>query len=268
MQTQMLSKSFVMAAATMLLMSGCGTLDLRPTTHRTSPTSEQVKRGRSLLKKMEQAHGASVFRSKSTLPLNVDDDWSMAPFPLNLRIPFGTEKQSYVLEMAPKAETSLAFSSGTLDGETWAVGDNGQGIRRINGAQVESEDEASIRRTVQSLAFFFQAPFMLNDADVVFDLGEETFDEKIYERVFISWGTAEPQDDVDQFIAWIEKDTSHLAYLEHTLRSFVKSRSGVVAYRDHRSVDGVVIAHEVTSVDGVGGPPKIHQMKVRSVQSD
>ena len=89
-------------------------------------------------------------------------------------------------------------------------------------------------------------PFTFKDADIVFYIGEDQLkDGQIYDKVFVSWGKAAPQKDVDQWILYFDKETHLLKYADHTLREMMKFMKATAEYSNYTSSNGMVIPQKI-----------------------
>ena len=128
--------------------------------------------------------------------------------------------------------------------------------------RVQRYIDALLRR--YPISFFFLAPFRIEAAKTVFAAGQAEVNGRLYDRVFATWGDdGEPAEGVAHYLLWIDAETHLLGFVEFAPR--ILGRVAQVEYKDLRAVDGMVLPHELSLVDGVGGPLKIHRMKIRKV---
>lgn len=255
------TKHFALLAGLLLpLATGCSLKDLRPDGFQRAPSAAEETRGRELLQAMAKAHGLQRFEATERVQIDIDDDWSQARFPTGLANPFGAEHVRFQMEAGPRSKVAtLKLPSG----ERWGV-DGLHAFKVSAEGRKEWVEDDNINRTVKPISFFFLAPFRTQGARTVFAAGEQEVNGRTYHRVFLTWGEdGEPTDDVAHYLLWIDAETKLLGFVEFAPR--ILGRVAQVEYRDLRSVDGMVVPHQLRLVDGVGGPLKIHEMTVREV---
>jgi hypothetical protein len=254
-----MTRALVLAALATTAL-GCTLKDLRPDGFQRSPSTAEEARGRELLTKMADAHGLERFEASGRVQIVIDDDWSQARFPTGLSNPFGAEHVRVKMEAAPGSEVATLQLP---DGRIWGADGLHAFEVSADGHKAWVEDDR-ILRTVKPISFFFLAPYRLESARTVFAAGQQEVNGRVYDKVFVTWGEdGEPTDGVAHYLFWIDAETHLLGFVEFAPR--ILGRVAQVEYADLREVEGLVLPHQLTLVDGVGGPIKIHQMKVRDV---
>lgn len=143
----------------------------------------------------------------------------------------------------------LTLHNGDQAGEVWGL-EEGQHYIEKNGRREPNDDVASWSYPV-SLAFLMSLPFELKGGTAVQHIGAREIRGRTLEGVLVSWGTLEPQEDVDQWVAWFDPTTKHIRFTEFTFRAFLKSSVGVYAFDDHQRHEGAARAEEDRSDDVV-----------------
>ena len=242
---------------------GCGLKDIRPTTE--TPDDAAASRGRALLTAMADAHGgADRFKTSGAFRAAFNDDWSIVTFPFSLLKPYDVPQQEFdLVQIAGHDDGRQDFKNGSRAGTSFGT-TGGKEFTVKDGAATFAENDRGAF-SLATTGYLLQAPFRLGEADVVYFAGQGLVDGKRYEKVFLSWGQAAPQDTVDQFVAWIDADTMRLAFLEFTARGARKNISLVCAFEDYREIDGLQFAKRIRVVDAPGGASKLHIMNILDV---
>ncbi len=83
--------------------------------------------------------------------------------------------------------------------------------------------------------------------------GEAEHRGRSYERVFVTWGAAEPHLEDDQYLLWIDKETGLVEMVRYTVRELLLMTEGLthsltralgagtIHFDDYREIDGVMI---------------------------
>ena len=257
--------AFGMLAA--FVFAGCATADLRPDEFDAAESAADRDRGRALLNQMAAAHGGErEFKKSGVYRARVHDDWSPTSFPFTLLKPFPGKVQKYdMYQRAGTEDTRLVFLNGKLAGQEWGV-QQWETYTVKDGGEPRFKDNATIRFTGPAIGYFVQAPFRLPEATYVQSLGRLEHAGRSYERVFATWETPEPHKQIDQFVAWIDAETSRLRFLEWTARQQAKFVSGWMSFEDYKQVDGFWFAHKMTTVTEPGGKPNFHVVHLAELE--
>ena len=257
----------VLALAGLVVFQTFRLADIRPPELAdTGVTTEREQRGRELLSRLEEAHGGyaawNVWRGAR---VEFRDHWqgAMMRFAVMPWTESGLLMRSTMLRGSDASR--LEFLEGEDAGTTWGI-QNWITYRAAGGGAPTFEDDDTIRFWLPTIQYFFEAPFRLREGGVIADAGPETVAGITYQRVFISWGTAEPQSQTDQYLAWIHPDSGRLEYLEYTVRDMMPGVVGCMHYRDYRQVEDLWIAMTMSVVEGPGGPDALHRYELEDVR--
>ncbi|MEO1270029.1 MAG: hypothetical protein AAFX99_18230 [Myxococcota bacterium] len=260
---------FLLVAVVALIAVQTSTLsDLRPDElRRSGVTPEAEAKGRALLERMTEAHGGmATWRGHKTMEVELTDTWFKAVERLAV-MPWPESGQSLKLTMLLGQDISrLEFSDGPLKGESWGV--QHWAPYRVKAGETQPlfpQEDWEVTFWVPTVAYFMEAPFRLGEANVVAYVGERTIGGEVFEGVFLSWGSDAPQDKVDQYIAWIGRDSGRLTYLEYTVRDILPSITAVMHYRDYKEVQGIAVPMNMGTSEGVGMEDTGHRFDVASV---
>jgi len=214
------TKTMTGLAMTMVLASGC-TADIRPDAfakvERVSPDVEQ--RGRALLARAAEVHGAASFGAKQTYTMVIHDEWRgiarmMNPWPehdVDVRLSY----------RSGSFDARAEFLSGEEEGKTWGM----QAWKTYTAGAGEEpmfeqhDDAAFILPAIQYLNEFV---FRSHDDQLVSYLGTEEIRGKTYERVFVTWESLTPSASADQYIVYIDPDTGRVDKIGYTVRDIMK----------------------------------------------
>ena len=173
---------------------------------------------RALLHQAHTTHGGlDAWRAHDWVELDLDGDIPKTP----ARWGFGVAERatSVTVRFRPTAEV-LAV---TVDGADRYPGD----------------DRAHFLG--QSVQHLFELPFAMESADVLQAYGEQ----EGHQRIFASWGTAEPQRRVDQYILWRDAE-GRISDFQSTGRAITPFLRARVSLDQHREFEGFLLPTSVT----------------------
>jgi hypothetical protein len=256
-------------AALVSVASGCATVDLRP--ERLDASEASAARGRARLAAAVEAHGgAARFAATPQLEATLVDEWPgwlMRTF----ASPWPDATQRLVLQLAlPGDDGRLEIRGADGATETWGLQHWVSWSLDPTGApRFDPVGDADFDRKfwIPTIGYFLLAPFRLGEGGIVLDAGAREIGGRRHEGVFVTWGGLEPQAELDQYVAWFDAETHRLAWLEYTVRDFGGFIRGTMRYDDWRSVDGLVLPHRMTVVDGLGETEiGLHEMRVDTIR--
>ncbi len=229
-------------------------------------TPEREQRGRDLLARLEDAHGGyPSWAGRPAARVELRDHWPGAVMRA-LAMPWSESGLLMRSTMLRGSDASrLEFLEGELDGTAWGIQNWVTYTDPPGDDPPVFEDDDTIRFWLPTLQYFFEAPFRLREAEVVADAGPTTVAGVTYQRVFLSWGSAEPRPRVDQYLAWISPESGRLEYLEYTVRDMMPAVAGCMHYRDYRQVEDLWVAMTMAVVEGPGGPDALHRFELEQV---
>jgi hypothetical protein len=248
------------------LGAGCALSDLREDAVASRHiTAWEPARGRALLDALASRHGGlDRWRAARDARVIYQDTWPSAvvaaaasPWPS----PRQTIRQTLLLGQDISVVECL---DGPEAGLTWGIQHWHTWEQAPGGALVWTDNEG-VRFWLPTLQYFLEAPFRLGEADVVAWLGEAEAQGRRYELVFLSWGDAAPQEETDQYIAWIDRETGLLSYLEYTVRDMAGPLRAMIAYEGYRRADGFLVATTLRVVDAPGGETTLHRMDIEGM---
>lgn len=257
-------------ALLLLLTGACATADLRPEGG-TFPASAEAE-GRAWLVKAAEAQGGAALGAHRAISMWMRDEW---PGWLARAVAFPWPENGQLLRVDARV--------GTDDGRITFVGgpeaDSGWGIQqwvtyrfdaagKLDFDPVDDPDD-DIKFWIPTTMYF---PFMvwrLQEADVVRAMGPQTIGERTYQRVFVSWGRAEPQDEIDQYVVYIDEQTHLLRWARYTVRDVAGFAVGLMRYEDYREVGDLKLPYTLRVVPEFEAKETgLHRFEVDKVELD
>ena len=242
--------------------------DIRPGGH-SEATDEAQAAGARRLAALREAHGADAWEAHRTMEVTFVDEWPFALTRVALN-PWDEPAQRVRAKLIKRSwTTELELLDGRDAGMRWGL----QNWKTWTAAPQEDptfEDSWLVAVTVAGLRYFIELPLNQDTATVVTDLGPADWNDKRYERLYITWRTHEPQREYDQYVLWIDPDTGLLARVDFTIRALAGAAVARAVFRDHRMYEGVWLPSEIV-IDGVlptGQTLPVHTIRIEDVQWD
>ncbi|MEL6185925.1 MAG: hypothetical protein AAFU79_14975 [Myxococcota bacterium] len=265
----MSSVSFVV-----LGLAGCSLADLRPTELTAGQlNSEAEQQGREWLDRAIAAQGGPLEATdKKTVSLWLRDDWA-SDMMRRLATPWDFNRQLIRLDVAVGADDGrVTFAEGDRK-------DSGFGIQNWVTYQFQGDGDVvfdplddpdgAAKFWTPTLAYFPFLAWRIQEADVVRFLGTEKIGGRSLAKVFATWGSLEPQGDVDQYIVYIDTSTGLIAGATYTVRDMMKSIVGTMKYSDYREVEGFKLPFLINGVKELSSDEtESHRMVFEKVAFD
>lgn len=242
----------------------CRLYDFRTPLVKNGITPEMEIRGKTLLKEMGKAHGIDNYKSKINVRFIIRDDWR-GFLPRLVAMPWSKTNEQFQFDfLIDTNDSRLTFNENKHKGEVWGI-QNWATYKEVK-ERLIFKQKNKIKFWLPTVQYFMEMPFAIQDAQIVSYAGEDTYDGQQYDLVFVSWGKASPQKDIDQYLLWINKETKRLDIAQFTVRDKLPSLTGTMHYKDYREVEGALISFEQISVSNLGETDKyFHKYTVEEV---
>ncbi len=87
-----------------------------------------------------------------------------------------------------------------------------------------------------------------------------------YWIVYTFEGSVEKLDQHDQYLIYINAQNNRIDYVEFTMRDLMKSYKGVVHYKNHKTVQGILMPFWIGIADSIFQPNFDHYFTVESIE--
>lgn len=251
-------------------LGGCAAADLRP-----DPpvfTDDAETEGRAWLAKAALAQGAQTLEGHQTASLWLKDLWTgwvyktaAMPWPENgqpLRIDtrLGTD------------DGRVTFIGGPKAGQAWGIQQGATYIADTEGIltfDAVDDPDSKIQFWIPTTLYFPFIAWRIQEATVVRMISPQVIGGRTYQRVFVSWGTPEPQSDIDQYVIYIDHKTHFIRWANYTVRDIADFATGLMQYSDYRDVGGLKLPFSMRVVPEFNASEDgLHQYVVDRVELD
>ena len=104
----------------------------------------------------------------------------------------------------------LTALNGPLEGQGWALEDGKHFDLRDGERIAKARPDPHTKVIIKN--WWFQFPFRITEATVVAYAGQEEVGGTTYDRVYATWGSAEPNDTWDQYLLYLHPDTKRMEW--------------------------------------------------------
>ena len=230
-------------------------------------TETAASKGKEVLVRAAKVHGFQNWNMYNNLEIVGTDDWVhwMGRAFIN---PFPKARQEIRLQLLLGTWTSrleLLEASGTT--EVWGI-QAWNTYRSQVGQNPVFQSDKEIRFFLPTLQWWFEFPFRIVTASVITALSD--IQGSSFDRVFVTWGSLEPNREVDQYIVYVNKETGLIDRMEYTIRDKGGFVTGATTYLDYRAIDGIMVPFQFeASVIMPGGFEQVmHRVTVQSASWD
>ncbi|MEO1451837.1 MAG: hypothetical protein AAFV07_20065, partial [Bacteroidota bacterium] len=199
----------------------------------------QEDRARALLTEMAIAHGVDRWDSIAHYQVDFEDEFYGAMGESGNPFPETPTKIQLAYTPGDMKTATLAIQTGSQKGTIWGL-DAGKSYLQTGDA-TSYKDDPMVHFWLPTYQYFIEFPWRILEATAVGYGGEATIDGKACEAVIASWGTIEPQKDLDQYVIWIDKESKRIAKIAYTIREYYGFLTGAAYFKDYREFDGMLL---------------------------
>ena len=230
-----------------LLLSGCATADLFPKDLEVTP--DAAEQGKMLLLQSMQKRDPQDHWSQLTfMKVVARDNWESQTARLFTLIPQASQQVQFAFNLT-NDDAYMKFLEGDQNGNAIGIED---GVTYfVTRGKREEKTSKRVDSYLPPVKNYFLWPQTIHNLKNIVYLGEEDLGLRRYYKIFASNGDDFTGGAEDQYIIWVNRQTLHIEYIEFDLKELVKAYHGVVQYREYRDVDGVLLPHEITLLDGL-----------------
>jgi len=249
-----------------LNLTACKLADIR-TTEMAGTTDDA--RAMKVLHQMAKAHQVNRWDDIETYTFHVSDEYQGligtfgSPFP----------KGKAVLELSfiPQTYTGRGiFQDGKWKDKVWGI----QAWETYSNEEMEKgifheKPDKQIQFSIPTYQYFIETPWRIFEANIIRYAGEREKNGQVYDLVFATWETEEPQKEMDQYLLWVNRKTGVLDLVQFTVRDAGGWVHCTFYYDHYESLDGLLFPTEMTV--RMFGPEKentLHKMVVDHIQID
>lgn len=226
--------------ALLFTLAGCAA-DLRPDSLklRSQPRAHDEEKGRALLARAAQQQGAQAWSQHQAYTLVLRDQWSgLMPKLLN---PWpSSDVRVRVSFRANSFDARAEFLSGDEAGLIWGL-QSWKTYEAEPGQPIKFKDNDDAAFILPALQYLMEFIFREHGEQLVVYAGAEVVRGKRYERVFLTWRSLEPSDEVDQYMVYLDGESGRAEKIFYTVRDMMDAATGAIHFDDWRVIDGISV---------------------------
>ncbi len=224
-----------------LLLGSCKLADI----YGDMPSTKDDQKIEDLIAKVEEAYGGwENWNALTSVRVNGSDEWPTWHWRLLVN-PWKERKVDFQLDWQPLQDNvRIELLSGKQSGDIYGV-QQWVTYEMVDGSPVFKKNRA-IEFHLPTQVYFYEFPFRIREASTYAYGGTTKIEGKNYDRMMMSWNTLDPQRELDQYLLFINQETSRVEYLQFTVRDQGKFPTATAHYTDFRKVGDFTLPHKVT----------------------
>ena len=206
--------------------------DLRNDFLKKGLTPENVKKGKALITKLEDACGGyGNWKKYSTAHFTQTADW------------YDNETNWTINPQEFQMSCSIGGSDGTLTllngpqkGITWKIKN---GMTYTQDGKPDKKSHQMVWHKQSYKSYWFQFPFKIREAEFISYGGQREIKGVNYNIVYATWYSDGPNSKYDQFMLYLNPETHQLDWLEFTLRDRFSMATGISQFSNYQENNGI-----------------------------
>lgn len=175
--------------------------------------------------------------------------------------PFKELKMEFSINYIPKTFNGLMeILSGDEKGVIWGVQD-GTTYQKTNDNIVIKEND-KYEFSINTYQYFIELPNRITEATVIDYAGTKNIEGIKTEGIIASWGTVEPQKNIDQYVIWLDAKTKRIVKVDYTIREKFKFVRGEAFYSDYKDFNGYLLPTKIESKSNIKKDGFLHVKKI------
>ena len=137
-------------------------------------------------------------------------------------------------------------------------------ISADTGKVFTGDDE--VRVYIQSLRLYLMMVWKLQDFEILQYAGDSLILGENYDTIYITSVQVSATPDVDQYLAYYEKDTGALEWVEFTYRDIFSWYRGVLKFGYYENWEGKQFPRRITILDKFGDTDFVHEIRIERIE--
>ncbi|WP_158977310.1 hypothetical protein [Cellulophaga sp. L1A9] len=239
------------------LFIGCKLTDLRPQGYEYPNNIEKAKY---LLEEMGKAHQIEKWNDIETYNVIFEDEFY--GFLGERTHGFKEQKMEFSLNYIPKTfDGQLKILNGKEKSEIWGI-QSGNTYRLDEKGNLKVEENKNMKFYIPTYQYFIEFPSRIQEATAIDYLGTKMINGAKAEGIIASWNTVEPQNDLDQYVIWIDAISKRIIKIAYTVRDKYRFVSGVAHYQDYKEYNGIILPSTMPVESNLLKKGFLHKMSI------
>ncbi len=217
-------------------------------------------KAKQLLSEMGKAHGIEYWNTIDTYNITFKEEFY--GFLGKFSHPFKESDLTFSLSYIPKTYNGqFEFLTGEQKGTVWGIQD--WQTYEKKGDQILKDEDKEKKFWIPTYQYFIEFPSRIQEATAVDYMGQKVIDGITAEGVIASWGTVEPQKELDQYVVWINAETKQIIKIDYTIRDVNKFVVGVAYFKDYKNYNGLLLPSEFPVKSNLLKDGFLHKMSIK-----
>ncbi len=247
-----------------LMLTGCSTANLISEDRQQEWTSLDLKKTIQQLQQevLRQIDPSNRYQPGTIMQLTASDTWNSTL--IRWMTPLDRDKQLFQARLRLYHRgIEYTFLNGEKKGQT--IGFDGQSYEyaATEKSYKESAGSSLYLKPLQSYMEWSQT--LIRNSTLTL-LGIREIENTPYWVAYATEGSAEELDQYDQYLIYINTQNNRIDYIEFTMRELMKSYKGVIHYRNHKMVQGILMPFWIGIADSLIQPDFDHYFAVESIE--
>ena len=201
-------------------LSSCKTVDIRTEYALNHTAASEYTKGKQLLTTAYEKMGYDQLENVATYQTNALFKWKMpwTMMPMNA-LPGNKGKELEFRFATNTFDGKVKFLEGRKKGKTYGI-QSWQTYRINRDNRLDQIKGTKYNWGLATYHYVIEAPMRLLNAEIIRYAGEKSFDGKIYDLVYATWGKDEPHSEHDQWLVYINRQTGFIDLTELTINDF------------------------------------------------
>lgn len=233
--------------------------DLRPKGY-TYP--KDINKAKQLLKEMGKAHQIEQWNTIDTYQVVLEDEFY--GFLGKKTHDFQDQKIEFSLNYIPKTyDGQLKILSGKEKNIEWGI-QSGETYHLDENGNASVMENTNMKFYIPTYQYFIEFPSRIQEATKIDYLGSKMINGTKSEGIIASWKTIAPQNDLDQYVIWIDAISKRIIKIDYTVRDKYRFVSGVAHYQDYKDYNGIILPSTMPVESNLLKEGFLHKMTIKS----
>ncbi len=233
--------------------------DLRPERY---VYPNDIKKAKQLLEAMGQAHQIDKWNDIETYNVLLEDEFY--GFLGKKTHAFQEQKIRFSLSYIPKTyDGQLKTLSGKEKNSVWGIQSGKTYLLDEKGNTIIKENK-NMKFYIPTYQYFIEFPNRILEATTIDYLGSKMINGVKSEGVIASWNAIAPQNNLDQYIIWIDALSKRIIKIDYTVRDKYRFVSGVAHYQDYKDYNGIILPSTIPVESNLLKEGYLHKMSIKS----
>ncbi len=253
------------------LSQSCKSIDLRTTALKSNSIINSEQKGKILLNEAKIIMGYDKLANTEVYEANTKFDWNGAWLLMPMNAFPGNNGNALQLRLATNSfDGQVEYLEGRKESTIQGV-QSWQGYKKkSNGDYLKLHEHDRYIWGLATYHYLMEAPMHLPDAEIIRYAGTKELEGIVYETVYVTWGSEEPNKKFDRFLVYINPKTKFIDLLEVTINDFFITmpkglRHATARYERKETSIGAYLPSNI--IIQLKGPKKL-ESKVYSISLD